>query len=231
MKKIGIIGAMEIELKMLKKELDGHEKISINGLDFFCGHIKDTEVVIVRCGIGKVNAALCAQTLILQFKVTHIINTGIAGAISSELRPLDIVLSTALAYHDVDLTKFGYPPCTLPNFPQQFAADEKLLCAAREVLERHSDLHFFCGLIASGDVFVATKECKQHIKKLLNPMCVEMEGAAIAHIAFLSRMPFIVIRAISDLADDFGLETYEFNENKAAQNSAKVVMGMLEKEL
>lgn len=226
MNKIGVIGAMEVEVKLLKQQIKDPVKTEALGLEFVGGRIANNEVVVVRSGIGKVNAGICAQYLIDNFDVTHIINTGIAGAISRKLAPLDTVISTDALYYDVDLTGFGYPPLALPGLPPTFKADEKLLEISRQIADT-MNMKYFCGRIATGDAFVASKEQKKRVRETADPLCVEMEGAAIAHAAFLSKKPFIIIRSISDLADDEGLATYEFNEVKAAQNCAHLVLEML----
>jgi adenosylhomocysteine nucleosidase len=226
--KFGIIGAMEVEVDLLKKSLLDTEHVTLGGLDFFSGAFADTPAVVVRSGIGKVNAALCAQLLIRDFGVTHIINTGIAGAISSDLRPLDLVLSTDVVYHDVDLTGFGYPPLTLPGMPTAFVADAGLINDAEKAAASLGSAHkTFRGRIASGDVFVASGVARKKIKTIANPLCVEMEGAAIAHAAMLYQTPFVIIRCISDMADDAGLHTYAFNERDAAELCAHLVIALV----
>jgi adenosylhomocysteine nucleosidase len=229
MSKIGIIGAMEIEVLTLKNAMDSCAVSTHAGLEFYEGSMHGCKVIVVRCGIGKVNAAVCAQVLASVFAVTHIINTGIAGAISPELRPLDIVLSTDALYHDFDVTGFGYPPTIIPGMDSVFAADDALLAIA-EKAEKTLELtsRVYRGRIATGDVFVASKAKKTDIQKLCSPLCVEMEGAAIAHVARSNSIPFVIIRSISDMADDSGNKDYTFNEKQAAETSARLVIGMLD---
>lgn len=236
-KKIGIIGAMDIEVKTLKSLLSSlpHEKavkITEDGSCTFAeGLLDGIPVVIVQSGIGKVNAALCAQRLILQHDVTHIINTGIAGAIARGLKVQDIVLSIDALYHDFDAVEFGYKLTEIPGMKRSnFPADEKLIDAAAKAFESlveaksHS---LFKGRIATGDQFVASKELKSKIMESCSPACVEMEGAAIAHACYLNQVPFIIIRSISDMADDNGENTYNFNKEAAADLSAKLVRKMI----
>ncbi|MBR6295471.1 MAG: 5'-methylthioadenosine/adenosylhomocysteine nucleosidase [Treponema sp.] len=228
--KIGIIGAMAVEVEQLKKSLkDARESVS-GGLTFTEGLLGGTEAVIVQSGVGKVNAALCAQRLILQYSVGCIINTGIAGAMASGLQPLDFVASTDALYHDMDATAFGYKATEIPQMGcSDFKADPKLISAAKNAFPRipeFKDHKLIEGRIASGDQFISDKATKEKIKKTCNPSCVEMEGAAIAHAAYLNQTPFVIIRCMSDLADDSYESTYSFNEETAAKMSASLVLEM-----
>jgi adenosylhomocysteine nucleosidase len=226
--KIGIIGAMDVEIALLKNEIATVEKTTIAGLEFYSGAIAAHKAVLVKSGIGKVNAALCAQLLIREFGVTHVINTGIAGAISSELRPLDIVLSTEAVYHDVDASGFGYPVTVIPGMESVFVADTALIDAAEKAVKAAGlPGKVVCGRIATGDAFVASSVLKVHIRGICNPLCVEMEGAAIAHACTLNATPFVIIRCISDMADDSGNADYAFNEKTAADMCARITMGIL----
>ena len=242
MAKIGIIGAMDVEVRMLAGKMTGAdgvgapEKTTIASVTFYDGLLEGVPAVVVKSGIGKVNAALCAQRLILLFGVSHIINTGIAGALAHGLGVLDMVVSTDAIYHDFDVTGFGYHPCVIPQMEKSdFAADEKLVEAASEAfaeLEKISGSPFsgqklVAGRVASGDQFISDSAKKDEIRALCNPACVEMEGAAIAHACFLNKVPFVIIRCISDMADDGGESTYSFNEDAAAKMSAELVLKML----
>ncbi|MCR5217455.1 5'-methylthioadenosine/adenosylhomocysteine nucleosidase [Treponema sp.] len=225
--KIGIIGAMNVEVKTLKSLLENSTEKKSMGLTFVEGKLDGKDVVIVQSGIGKVNAALCTQILICEFKVTHIINTGIAGAMAHGLKVLDFVVSTDALYHDMDATGFGYKATEIPQMEcSDFAADAAMIVAAKEAFaslkeaEGHS---LMAGRIASGDQFVSSKEIKARIKAACDPACVEMEGAAIAHAAYLYKTPFVIIRCMSDMADDAGESTYDFNEESAANLSAALV--------
>lgn len=229
MKKIGIIGAMDVELALLKQNLQNTETIQKAHLTFFQGTLNNISIVVVKCGIGKVNAALCANILIQEFAVTHVINTGIAGSISNKLHILDTVISEDAVYHDVDVTGFGYPPCTLPGFETAFKADSKLIeTTKKSFAELNSPHKAFIGRIATGDQFIASSETKNAILQKCNPLCTEMEGAAIAHCCFLQNIPFIIIRCISDQADEQGTQKYDFNEETAAKNSAELVLKIVE---
>ncbi|MCQ2412235.1 MAG: 5'-methylthioadenosine/adenosylhomocysteine nucleosidase [Sphaerochaetaceae bacterium] len=227
MAKVGIIAAMDEELALFL-QLTGKEK-SKN--EFVECTINGTDCVLVKCGIGKVNAALTTQRLISEYKVTHIINTGIAGALAKNLRVFDIVVSTDTVYHDFDVTGFGYKPTMIPRMKESyFKADNALIENAKTAFQTIStkegfeSVHMMEGRVASGDQFICDKSVKQHIIDICNPACVEMEGAAIAHTSFVNKVPFVVIRCMSDNAEE---STEAFNEKKAALISAELVIAML----
>ena len=230
-KKIGIIGAMEVEVLFLRQNLKNVTETKIAGITFYEGVLSGGRAVLAQCGVGKVNAGICVQILASVFGVTHIINTGIAGALDSSLRPCDIVISTDALYHDVDAVAFGYPLGTVPGMQAVFAADDFLIKAAQrafvatqEKSQAKSKNKVLTGRIATGDVFVADKSVKNKIVELFHPLCVEMEGAAIAHAATLNDIPFVIIRSISDMADESGMGDYSFNEKTAAEISASLVL-------
>lgn len=229
MVKIGIIGAMDVEIEVICRNITGTVLHQLCGLDFLEGFLEETPVVVVRSGVGKVNAALCAQLLISKFKITHLINTGVAGALASGLGVLDVVISTEVMYHDVDATNWGYENCTVPGMSRTFPADPELIhlatIACRENFPSKNSLQ---GLIASGDQFIGSNQLKEKIKSLCNPACVEMEGAAIGHVAFVNKIPFVVIRCMSDMADDNGETTARFNEKEGANISAHIVCTMVQ---
>lgn len=230
-RKVGIIGAMEVEVKALRSLMEGVKETKAGGLDFTEGKLDGIPVVIVRSGVGKVNAALCAQRLALQFGVTHVINTGIAGAMAHGLKVLDFVVSTDALYHDMDATGFGYKRTQIPQMSCScFPADKGMLEAAKKAFsslpeaEGHKLLE---GRVATGDQFISDKAVKNQIRESCGPACVEMEGAAIAHACYLNNIPFVIIRCLSDMADDTGENTYSFNEETAANLSAALVRKML----
>ncbi|WP_294431165.1 5'-methylthioadenosine/adenosylhomocysteine nucleosidase [uncultured Treponema sp.] len=233
MKKIGIIGAMEVEVNFLRN-LMGNEikKTEAGGIVFEEGNLHGTDVVLVRSGVGKVNAALCAQRLALQFECTHIINTGIAGAMAHGLGVMDFVVSTDAVYHDMDATGFGYKAGQIPQMSVfSFEADKKLIESAIKAFESSdfSKSHKMIeGRIATGDQFISEKSVKSRIANEFAPACVEMEGAAIAHACYLNKIPFVILRCMSDMADDLSSNGYDFNEPVAAEMSARVVEKMIE---
>ena len=230
-KRIGIIGAMSVEVEQLKAEMQDKKEEIQGGLRFIQGKLNGIDAVVVQSGVGKVNAALCAQRLILQFGVSHIINTGIAGAMASGLGVLDFVVSTEALYHDMDATGFGYKITQIPQMDVSvFPADKAMVKAAQDSfnrMEMAKDHKIVAGLIASGDQFISDKAKKEKIRSDCNPACVEMEGAAIAHACYLNKTPFVIIRCMSDMADDNGESTYDFNEKTAATLSATLVLEMI----
>lgn len=236
MKRLGIIGAMDVEISLLRERMANPASTQICGLEFISGSICGVDSVLVKCGVGKVNAALCAQVLIDRFNVTHIINTGAAGAFAKGLGVLDIVISTEVVYHDVDATAWGYEPCTLPGMPLAFEADKVLVQAAYTACkESFPQRNCLCGRIASGDQFISSSEQKNTIRKLCNPACVEMEGAAIGHVCVRNGIPFVILRSMSDMADETAVpdsadrQAAEFNEKTAGETSASLVTAMLGK--
>ncbi|MBQ1628332.1 MAG: 5'-methylthioadenosine/adenosylhomocysteine nucleosidase [Treponema sp.] len=234
MKKIGIIGAMDVEVNLLLEKIQkdgGYKKTEAGSLAFYEGNLCGCSVVIVKSGIGKVNAALCAQRLIIQFGVDCIINSGIAGCMAKGLGVFDFAVSTEAVYHDVDVTTWGYKCGQIPQMKTSvFEADKKLIDFAKSAFEK-SELaakhKIMLGRIASGDQFICDPALKALIKERMNPICVEMEGAAIAHACWLNGIPFVILRCISDMADDSQECTYEFNEKAAAEESSCMLMEML----
>ena len=235
MVRLGIIGAMQVEvdwLRELMKKEGKTEVVQAGGLEFESGKIHGKEAVVVRSGVGKVNAALCAQRLILQFNCTNIINTGIAGAMAEGLGVLDFVVSTDAVYHDVDASGFGYKLGQIPQMSVfSLEADKKMICAAKKAFENCEDAKghkMLEGRIATGDQFISEKTVKTRIGQNFSPACVEMEGAAIAHACHLNGIPFVIIRCMSDMADDLSSNGYDFNEGVAARLSAGVVEKLIE---
>lgn len=227
--KIGIIGAMAEEVSELKASLQDAKVTKIARMEFCEGSFGNTDVVVVQSGIGKVNAAACAQILINHFGVTHVMNTGVAGSLNAKIDIGDIVVSTDAMYHDVDATIFGYAKGEVPQVgTASFVADEMLRKAAVEaVKEAAPDIHVFEGRVVSGDQFISSREVKNHIRDTFQGDCTEMEGAAIAQVAYINDVPFVIIRAISDKADDSGQEAYDVFEKKAAMHCAHVVEYMI----
>lgn len=226
--KIGVIGAMDAEVRDLEARLDGRVDETRMGLTFRTGRLEGVDVVIVQSGVGKVNAALCAQCLALVYKVDAIINTGIAGAIDKRLRVGDFVVSTDALYHDMDATYFGYKPSQIPGMKVwDFPADEKLVSLFAEAfaaLPGKEKGKMLAGRVASGDQFIASPEAKKRVDDACHPLCCEMEGAAIAHAAYVNGVPFVIVRCLSDQADDSeGRIAYDFNENLMARRSAALV--------
>lgn len=229
MSKIGIIGAMDLEVETLKSHMQNVKITKKANMEFLDGSLNGTPAVIVKCGIGKVNAGMCVQILADLFDVTHIINTGVAGSLQAQIDIGDIVISSDALYHDMDVTALGYPLGEVPQLGTlEFKADEKLIALAKSSCEEvNPDIHVFTGRIVSGDQFISSKEVKNRIIDNFHGLCTEMEGAAIAHAAFLNQIPFVIIRAISDKADDSAEMDYPTFEKKAAEHSAKLVEHMV----
>ncbi len=227
--KIGIIGAMEVEVEILKKNMSLKRTVKKASMEFFEGTIEGTDVVVVRSGIAKVNAGICVQILVDLFDVTHVINTGVAGSLDARINIGDIVLSTDACYHDVDATVFGYKKGEVPQLgTASFVADEKLREVAKKAIKTAAaDIGVFEGRVCSGDQFISSKEIKENIKKDFDGMCTEMEGAAIAQGCFLNNIPFLIIRAISDKADGSDIVDYPVFEEKAAKDCAALVIELI----
>ena len=226
---IGIIGAMEDEVAALKEAMEVRRTVGIASMEFVEGTLEGKDVVVVRSGVGKVNAGICAQILALQFQVDVLINTGIAGSLDARIDIGDLVVSTDTVYHDVDAGTFGYQPGQVPQMDTfSFAADPKLIETAVEANKKaNPDIRTFTGRIASGDQFIGSGEKKQWITDTFHALCVEMEGAAIAQTAYLNKVSFVIIRAISDKADNSAVEDYPVFEQKAIAHSVALVKEML----
>lgn len=231
MNKIGIIGAMELEVEELKSKMTSSNVTTRAGMNFYEGMLNGANTVIVRSGVGKVNAALCVQILADLFQVTHIINTGVAGSLNAHLDIGDILISKDAIHHDVDATLFGYQIGEVPQLGiREFAADNTLADLAKESCRQvNPDIHALIGRVVSGDQFISSKEIKQQLIADYQADCTEMEGAAIAHSAYLNNIPFVIIRAISDKADDTAQVEYPVFERAAAKHSAALVENLVQK--
>ena len=231
MKKLGIIGAMQQEVETLLGVLENCKTENRGGCTFYAGQLEGLDVVIVQCGVGKVNAAMCAQILCDRYQVTHIVNTGIAGSLCADLDIGDLVVSRDAMYHDFDCVHFGYEMGKVPGMDTvAFPADERLIRFAFAAAEEVNPGHTKIGRVASGDLFVAEKSAKNAIIEKTGALCTEMEGAAIAHAAYKNKVPFVILRAISDKADDSAEMDYPTFENIAAHRCAAVTR-MLAKQL
>ena len=229
MTKLGIIGAMTMEVETLVSSMEEAEKKTIAGSDFYEGRLEGLPCVVVQCGVGKVNAALCAQILCTAFGVTHLVNTGIAGSLSNDLDIADLLVSQDAMYHDFDCVPFGYPYGQVPGLDTlAFPADERLMAYAFQAAEAVNPGHTKLGRVASGDQFIADREKKAFIIEKTRAMCTEMEGAAIAHASYVNDTPFLIIRTMSDSADDGADESYDNFIDTAAHQSAAIVLKMLE---
>lgn len=226
---IGIIGAMEDEVAELKKSMDIEETVEIASLSFCRGKLSGKEAVVVRSGIGKVNAAVCAQILADRFDVDVIINTGIAGSLDADIDIGDIVISTDAVEHDMDASIFGDPIGQIPRMDTfSFPADDRLVKLAKEVNEKaNPDIHTWTGRVVSGDQFVSSAEKKEELVRLFDGKCTEMEGAAIAHAAYLNHISCVIIRAISDKADNSATMDYPAFEAAAIRHSVRLIKALV----
>ena len=222
---LGIIGAMEEEVAGLKENMIVERTVQRASMEFLQGNLEGKPVVVVRCGIGKVNAAICTQILVDEFHVDAIVNTGIAGSLKNEINIGDIVLSTDTLQHDMDATGFGYEYGIIPRMETScFKADEKLITLAKECCEKvNPDISVFTGRVVSGDQFISDKTKKDWISEHFQGFCTEMEGAAIAQAAYLNQIPFLIIRAISDKADNSAQMDYAEFERKAIIHSVRLM--------
>jgi len=230
--KIGIMGAMDEEIALIKKEMQIETIETRARMDFIQGKFCDREIVLVRSGIGKVNAAVCTQILIDDFKIGGLIFTGVAGSVSGELNIGDIVISQDTLQHDVDATAFGYELGQIPRMEEKiFVADKELLALA---LKANQNLCFqghqpkvMVGRILSGDQFIACAEKVQWLSKTFQGHCTEMEGAAVAQVCVLNSLPFVIIRSMSDKADGSAHMNYQEFVEQAACNSYQMVKNMI----
>lgn len=222
---LGIIGAMDAEVIQIKEALTDVEIITKAGMDFYKGKLNEKPVVIVRSGIGKVNAGICTQILADIFNVTAIINTGIAGSLKAEINIGDIVLSSDALQHDVDAVNFGYELGVIPQMKESiFKADDNLIELSKKCCENVcKDINIHIGRVVTGDQFISNKEKKEWLIENFKGYCTEMEGAAIAQAAYLNNIPFIIIRAISDKADDSATMDYPTFEAMAIKNSVNLI--------
>ena len=220
MKVIGIIAAMDVELEAIKNIVQDEKKVVIAKHTFYEGSIGDKKIVFVDSGVGKVNAALITQAMIDHFKVDAVINTGIAGGLDPSLKHMSVVLGECLSYHDFDhdLMKRFYP------YKDSFSGDERLLSLMEDVF---SERDLRRGNIITGDQFISSKEKQLQLREDFQGTCVEMEGAAIAHVCDANDIPFLGVRSISDFADDDGEEDYEKFERRAAVLAGEIVVDLV----
>ena len=227
MTKLGIIGAMQEEVETLLEHMENKQTKTRAGSTFYQGTLSGLDAVVVQCGIGKVNAALCAQILCDCFGVTHIVNTGIAGSLCAELDIGDLMVSRDAMYHDFDCCAFGYPVGKVPDMDViAFPADDIMISLAYAAAESVNPGHTKIGRVASGDQFVASPELKDRIIANTGGLCTEMEGAAIAQTAYRNGVPFVILRAISDKADNSADMDYPTFEKLAAHRCAAVTMAL-----
>jgi len=221
---------MAVEVELLKEKMENLTVTTHAAMEFYDGKLEGLDAVVVQCGVGKVNAAMCAQILCSVFGVTHLVNTGIAGSLSAQLDIGDLVVSRDAMYHDFDCVHFGYEMGKVPGMDTvAFPADDTMIGYALAAAEAVHPGHSQVGRIASGDLFVAERSVKNRIIEKTGALCTEMEGAAIAHTAYRNKVPFVILRAISDKADDSAEMDYPTFETQAAHRCAEVTCMMAQK--
>lgn len=228
---LGIIGAMEEEVVKIREEMEDTVIEKAAGLEFNIGKIKGNDVVVVRSGIGKVNAAICTQMLIDRYKVKAIVNTGIAGSLRNEINIGDVVISSDALQHDVNAIDFGYLLGEIPGMGcLSFKADDKLIKLAQECCsEVNPGIGSHIGRVLTGDQFISDNEKKEWLVESFHGMCTEMEGAAIAQAAYKNGVPFLIIREISDKADGSAVVEYSKFEKEAIEHSVNLMIAIAER--
>lgn len=225
--KIGIIGAMQMEVDNLKEAMENQSTVTVSGVNFVCGNIGDAEVVAAVCGVGKVFAAICAEAMILRFAPDMIINVGVGGTLTKDLNVLDVAVASDVLQHDMDTSAIGDPVGLISGLNQiYFPADEKM----REVLcqcLREKGIHYVTGPIATGDVFMHDPAHKALVRDRFRAIACEMEGGSIGHVCTVNKVPFAVLRSISD--GEGGAMDYQTFAEQAAMRSIEVVLEFIAK--
>ena len=230
----GIIGAMEVEIKNLVSDLKNKKEEKHNGLTFYLGKLKNYDVIIVKCGVGKVNAGRTAQVLISEYSPKYIINTGIGGGLTQNLSIGDAVISTDLIQYDFDISALGFPKGYMytgvnPDQPTKFNADQELIERFKTALEELGEKrNIFTGRILTGDTFVSSKEDREELVKTFDGISCEMEGAAIAQVCTLNEIPFVVVRVISDLPNGQGVKDYSEFEKESGESISQAIENVLD---
>jgi len=221
MKKLGIIGAMDVEVATLKDKMENKRIHTVAGSDYCEGKLEGMDAVVVQCGVGKVNAALCAQILCSCFGVPHIVNTGIAGSLNAQLDIGDFVISQDAVYHDMDATNFGYPMCQVPGLSVlSFPADEMLVSEAFRAADIAHPGHVRVGRVATGDQFISDTEKRIALGNEFNALACEMEGGAVGHTCYRNKIPFAILRCISDdLTNSTSMDYETFKAFAAAKTT------------
>ena len=226
-KTVGIIAAMRIELELIKSKLERVTEENAGGITFYHGFYKDNEVVCAVCGVGKVFAAMCAEAMIIKYQPSVIVNTGVAGSLSNDLKQLDCAVAEKCVQYDMDTSALGDPVGMISGINKIYFESDKT----------YSDILIGCYgknrpvfcTVASGDAFVCDSKKKEYIKNAFGASVCDMESAAIAHVCFAADIPFVISRAISDGADDGAAEDFLTVCKKAADISSKAVLKFIEK--
>lgn len=226
---IGIIGAMDQEIALLRKKMDIRSEETIANCLFINGSLQGKDIVLLKSGIGKVNAALATTILHQQYQPNYVINTGSAGGLDSGLSIGDIVISDRVVHHDVDATAFNYQYGQVPGMPENYQADQKLIQLVEKTIQSINRVKCKQGLIATGDSFIQKPETVAFIQKMLpEVMAVEMEAVSIAQVCYQYDTPFVVIRALSDIAGKESAQSFDEFIDQAASHAAELIIALIE---
>jgi adenosylhomocysteine nucleosidase len=229
--KIGIIGAMNEEIERMKAEMNVVKTHLYATVTFYEGSMNEKEIILCKCGVGKVNAALTTQLLVDKFNISHLLFTGVAGAVDESLDVGDLVISTSAIQHDIDVTALGFKRGQIPYFDgsSDFQADNDLVKMAVAAAQESTNRHIVSGRIVSGDQFIADAQVVQSLRSEFEAACVEMEGAAVAQVAHMNNIPFVVIRSMSDKANGEASMSFAEFTKLASEQSHILVSTILKK--
>lgn len=226
--KVAIIGAMEEEVVILRERMTETTVLNVAGCEFTEGTLDGVQVILSKSGIGKVNAAMSTTLLLQIYKPDFVLNTGSAGGFNPELEVGDLVISTEVRHHDVDVTVFNYEYGQVPGLPAAFVADERLITIAERVAKNMKDVQTVKGLIATGDSFMNDPERVRFVREKFPALqASEMEAAAIAQVSHMFGVPFLIIRALSDIAGQESNVSFEQFLDKAAKHSAELIVNII----
>ena len=225
--KIGVIGAMQMEVDNLKEALTDTSSVTYSGVNFVCGKMDDVEVVAAGCGIGKVFAAICAEAMILKFDVDMVINIGVGGSLTKDLGVLDVALADKVVQHDMDTSPLGDPYGLLSGLNEIFLPTSEPMRNLMAECLKEEGVSYRIGTIATGDQFIATKEQKDWIREHFEAIAAEMEGGSIGHVCYVNQIPFLILRSISD--SEGGAMDYQTFAEKAAIQSIDVVIRFIKR--
>ena len=224
---IGIIGAMQVEVALLKKAMQEPRAEIISGITFYCGQLAGQQVLLAQSGVGKVFAALCAQTMILHYGVSKLIVSGVSGSLTEDLHIGDVVIATACVQHDMDTSPVGDPVGMVSGINRiRFEADVSMV-RTMEAVCREKGVRYRLGIVATGDQFVASRERERSIAQTFGAVTAEMESGAVAQVAFVNRCPYAAIRVISDEADGQTPDDYPTFVSQSAQKSSEILLAWL----
>ncbi|XBC44551.1 MAG: 5'-methylthioadenosine/adenosylhomocysteine nucleosidase [Buchnera aphidicola (Schlechtendalia peitan)] len=225
---IGIIGALDQEIKFLKKKIQTYQTITIFNTKFHIGTLNNIKIVLIKSGVGKVSASITCTMLIQLYKPNVIINIGAAGSLDKELKPGDIVLPSSTCYHDVNLTAFGYSLGQMQNFPKLFCTNDYMVTLTEKCMVS-SKINYKKNLIISGDSFINQKRFRNTLKRNFPAaIAVDMESTAIAQVCYQFKKPFLIVKSISDHSDNFALRNFEKCINLASQQCSKIIQILLD---